>query len=131
MNTTGLASYGYAPGSYFRGSGCTTCHNDLEGVAKGAFCCQPCAVRANAAYIAALEKQPENTVAWVGKLYRHFKGQVYRVTEITKNADGSGERVTYTEAVHIGIRAWNRPRKEFEDRISDGQNRFQHIELNT
>ncbi len=59
------------------------------------------------------------TIARIGKVYKHFKGNLYKVLLIAKNADTLEKEVVYV-GLYEPYEIYTRPKKEFEEQIKKG-----------
>lgn len=62
----------------------------------------------------------------VGQIYRHYKGHIYKVLCLGKNSETLETEVVY-ENYEISGEIWVRPLVMFEEKLSDGRDRFQLI----
>ena len=61
-----------------------------------------------------------------GQIYRHYKGNVYRVIGTAKHTESLEDLVIYCkENNHEEI--WARPTVMFEEKLADGRKRFELI----
>ena len=61
----------------------------------------------------------------VGEFYRHFKGDLYRVTDIAKHTETGEYMVVYTNNVNT----WARPLSMFEEEIEVDGHKVKRFEL--
>ena len=70
------------------------------------------------------------TIARAGKVYKHFKGNFYKILFIAKNANTLEKEVVYI-GLYEPFEIYTRSKKEFEEKI-EGVNRFsESIWINT
>ena len=63
----------------------------------------------------------------IGKTYRHFKGNLYRVMALGKNSENMEEMVVYKSLSNNHV--WIRPRKMWKEVVDDkGTLRFTLVE---
>ncbi|MDE2031008.1 MAG: DUF1653 domain-containing protein [Patescibacteria group bacterium] len=68
-----------------------------------------------------------------GQIYRHFKGDLYKVITLAKHTENEELLVVYerqTDTVHSGWRVWARPESMFLEKVDkDGYKgpRFEYI----
>lgn len=63
----------------------------------------------------------------IGKTYRHFKGNLYRVMALGKNSENMEEMVVYKSLLNNHV--WIRPRKMWNEVVDDkGTLRFTLVE---
>ena len=63
----------------------------------------------------------------IGKTYRHFKGNLYRVMALGKNSENMEEMVVYKSLSNKHV--WIRPRKMWNEVVDDkGTLRFTLVE---
>lgn len=57
-----------------------------------------------------------------GEIYRHYKGNIYTVSEIALHSETLEKLVIYADTEG---RVWARPQAMFEEKLPDGRNRFE------
>lgn len=62
----------------------------------------------------------------VGGLYRHFKGELYRVEGLATHTESGDLLVIYKSATHDGTLTWARPLDMFCETIN-GKPRFEEV----
>lgn len=60
----------------------------------------------------------DNIQEMVGKLFRHYKGNIYRVIGIGKSAVDESTQVMYTRAGNDDPTIWIRPLQEWHEDVS-------------
>ena len=62
----------------------------------------------------------------VGKIYKHYKGNVYKIIALAKHSETTENMVVYQNVDKGDI--WVRPKSIWNEVVKDGQLRFQLIE---
>lgn len=62
----------------------------------------------------------------IGKLYRHYKGNVYRVIALAKHSETGEDMVVYRSVKNGDV--WVRPRPMWNEKIDDNTLRFTLVE---
>lgn len=62
----------------------------------------------------------------VGGIYRHFKGNLYRVEGVARHSETSEEMVVY-RALYGDGGLWVRPLSMFTETLGDGAERFVYV----
>ncbi len=62
----------------------------------------------------------------IGKLYRHYKGNVYRVIALAKHSETGEDMVVYRSVKNGDV--WVRPRSMWNEKIDDNTLRFTLVE---
>lgn len=55
----------------------------------------------------------------IGKTYRHYKGVLYKVTELAKHSETEEDMVVYQDVTHPE-KVWVRPQGMFEELVEVG-----------
>lgn len=63
----------------------------------------------------------------VGGVYRHFKGELYRVKGLATHTETGDLLVIYKSATHDGVTTWARPLDMFSGKV-DGKRRFELLD---
>ena len=62
----------------------------------------------------------------VGKIYKHYKGNVYKIVALAKHSETEEDMIVYQNVYKGDI--WVRPKSMWNEVVKDGQLRFQLIE---
>ncbi len=62
----------------------------------------------------------------VGKLYKHYKGNVYRIIALARHSETGEDMIVYQSVKNGDI--WTRPQKMWNEKIDDNTLRFTLIE---